>query len=471
MAQVKTRFAPSPTGLIHFGNVRTALFNVLLAKKSSGIFLLRIEDTDFERSREEHIQALQEDLRWLELDWQEGEAAGGAAAPYRQSQRGTVYEQYLEQLAAQDAVYPCFCSAVELEVSRKVQAAAGKPPRYSGKCAHLKAEEAAQKKADGVPYTLRFRMPKSTALSFDDVVRGPQKFPSEDIGDFIIRRSDGSFAFFFVNAVDDALMGVTHVLRGEDHLTNTPRQIALLQALGLPVPTYGHISLIVDAHGAPLSKRSGSLSVQELREMGYFPIAVNNYLARLGHHFIESELMTLDALSQAFDQSHLGRAPARYDRSQLDYWQAQAVQKADDAALLAWLAPALRGLVPEAEMAAFARAVRQNVIFPHDAKLWAEAVYAQALPLSDDARTVLEGASSELFRTAVDALSEDRDFKAFTQRGKQASGASGKALFLPLRAALTGQTFGPEMPALFSLIGHARARHRLMQHVLSSEID
>ena len=190
-----------------------------------------------------------------------------------------------------------------------------------------------------MPYTLRFRMPKSEALTFDDVVRGAQRFPSEDIGDFIIRRSDGSFAFFFVNAIDDALMGVTHVLRGEDHLTNTPRQIALLQALNMPAPIYGHISLIVDAQGAPLSKRSGSLSVQELREMGYFPIAINNYLARLGHHFVETGLMDMDALSRAFDQSHLGRAPARYDRSQLDYWQAQAVQQADTASLLDWLPP------------------------------------------------------------------------------------------------------------------------------------
>lgn len=471
MPFVKTRFAPSPTGLIHFGNVRTALFNVLLAKKMGGHFLLRIEDTDVERSREEYIQALQADLRWLGLDWQEGEAVGGAAAPYRQSRRTDAYETYLTQLRTQGRVYPCFCSAVELEVSRKVQAASGKPPRYSGKCAHLKAEEVAQKQAEGLPYTLRFSMPKNSTLDFVDVVRGILKFPAEDIGDFIIRRSDGSFAFFFVNAVDDALMGVTHVLRGEDHLTNTPRQIALLEALGLPVPTYGHISLIVDEHGAPLSKRSGSLSVQELRELGYFPNAVNNYLARLGHHFVETHLMGLEALAQAFDESHLGRAPARYDRSQLDYWQAQAVQQSDAASLLEWLGPSLKSFVPDAELEAFAQAVRGNIVFPHDARLWAEAVYADALPLSEDARGVLEAASSDLFRAAVDALSEDMDFKAFTQRVKQASGASGKGLFLPLRAALTGQTYGPEMPALFSLMGYARARHRLTQYVLSSEID
>ena len=471
MPSIKTRFAPSPTGLIHFGNVRTALFNVLLAKKQQGLFLLRIEDTDSERSREDYIVALQSDLHWLELDWQEGETLGGAAGPYRQSQRSGLYEKYLGQLAAQDKVYPCFCTAVELEVSRKVQAASGKPPRYSGKCAHLKADEVAAKQASGLASTIRFRMPKATTLSFNDLVRGAQKFPAEDIGDFIVRRSDGTFAFFFVNAVDDALMGVTHVLRGEDHLTNTPRQIALLQALDLPVPTYGHISLIVDAHGAPLSKRSGSLSVQELREMGYFPIAVNNYLARLGHHFVETELLSLDQLAQAFDESHLGRAPARYDRSQLDYWQAQAVQKIELPALVEWLAPTLKGHVPEAELTAFTQAVRGNIVFPHDAKLWAEAVYAEALPISEAARAVLDAASSELFRAAVDALQEDMDFSAFTARVKQSSGATGKGLFQPLRAALTGQVFGPEMPALFRLMGQARAHHRLTQHVLSSEID
>lgn len=471
MHALKTRFAPSPTGLIHFGNVRTALFNVLLARKEAGVFLLRIEDTDAERSREEYIQALMEDLQWLGLDWQEGEKVGGQAAPYRQSGRLAAYEKYLGELEAIDRVYPCFCSAVELEVSRKVQAASGKPPRYSGKCAHLKADEVAKKKADGLPYTVRFRMPKSEALTFDDVVRGPQRFPSEDIGDFIIRRSDGSFAFFFVNAIDDALMGVSHVLRGEDHLTNTPRQIALLQALNLTAPIYGHISLIVDEHGAPLSKRSGSLSVQELREMGYFPIAVNNYLARLGHHFVETGLMDLHTLSQAFDQSHLGRAPARYDRSQLDYWQSQAVQQADEATLLAWLAPTLKAWVPEESTVAFAQAVRPNIVFPHDARLWIEAVFADALPVSDAARQALDSAAPNFFRAAVNALQEDMDFKAFADRVKAASGASGKNLFLPLRAALTGQVFGPEMPALFKLMGHARARHRLTQHVLASEID
>jgi glutamyl-tRNA synthetase len=471
MPTFKTRFAPSPTGLIHFGNVRTALFNALLAAKERGVFLLRIEDTDVERSREEYTQALQQDLSWLGLDWQEGADGGGNAGPYRQSQRGSIYEEYLEKLRRQDRVYPCFCSAVELEVSRKVQASAGKPPRYSGKCANLKPDEAVQKVEQGLPYTLRFRMPKSETLEFDDLVRATQKFPSDDIGDFIVRRSDGTFAFFLVNALDDALMQVTHVLRGEDHLTNTPRQIALLQALGLPVPRYGHISLIVDEKGAPLSKRSGSLSVQELREMGYFPLAVNNYLARLGHNYVRNDFMNLEELVAGFEMTSLGRAPARYDRSQLDFWQSQAVLHANLDALCAWLGDAVKELIPAADLHDFAAAVRDNITFPHDARLWAEAVYARALPLSDEARQVLENAAPEFFRKAADQLLPDMDFKAFLERVKAATGAHGKALFLPLRAALTGQIFGPEMPRLFPLIGFERARHRLAGHVLSTEID
>lgn len=470
-SSLKTRFAPSPTGLLHFGNVRTALFNALLARKKQGIFLLRIEDTDIERSREEYTEALQQDLKWLGLDWQEGAGAGGAAEPYRQSQRGSIYDEYLKVLRQQGKVYPCFCSAVELEVSRKVQAAAGKPPRYSGKCANLKPDEAAAKIEQGLPHTLRFRMPRGEVIVFEDVVRGAQKFPSDDIGDFIIRRSDGSFAFFYVNALDDALMGVTYVLRGEDHLTNTPRQIALLQALLLPVPVYGHISLIVDSKGAPLSKRSGSMSVQELRELGYFPSAVNNYLARLGHNYSENELLDVDQLCASFEIGSLGRAPARYDRSQLDYWQSQAVQLADLDTLCAWIWPAVKDRVPEQMQREFIAAVRDNVVFPHDAKIWADAAFSDTVPLSEEARQVLDDAAPDFFRQAADQLLPDMDFPAFVNRVKAATGAQGKKLFLPLRAALTGQTFGPEMPRMFPLIGFERARHRLFEHVLNTDID
>ncbi len=466
---LKSRFAPSPTGLIHFGNVRTALFNALLSRKSEGIFLLRIEDTDAARSREEYTRALCEDLSWLGLDWQEGERAGGKLGPYRQSDRVSVYEKHLESLKAEGKVYPCFCSAVELEVSRKMQAQSGQPPRYSGKCAHLKPEEIAAKIAQGISHTLRFRMPKKASIEFVDLVRGKQTYSSDEIGDFIIRRSDGTFAFFYVNALDDALMQVTHVLRGEDHLTNTPRQIAILEALSMPIPQYGHISLIVDGAGAPLSKRSGSLSVQELREIGYFPIAVNNYLARLGHHYESNELMDLDALASGFEISNLGRAPARYDRSQLDHWQALALQQMETSKLAKWLESAVAGIVPESDMEKFSEAVRSNVTFPHDAKLWAEAIYSDAMPISDDAISALMETPSTFFEKAAELI--EPDFKTFSQKVKEATGASGKKLFMPLRAALTGQTHGPEMPRVLPLIGLERARARLLRHVLNKDVD
>lgn len=460
MSQIKTRFAPSPTGLLHFGNVRTALFNALFAAKNDGLLLLRIEDTDLERSSEEYSLRIERDLRWLELNWHEGGTAGGPSAPYYQSQRVEIYQEYLEQLVAADRVYPCFCTAVELEVSRKVQAAAGRPPRYSGKCAHLSAAESAAKKAQGLNYTTRFRMPKNELLGFDDAVRGKQSFSSDDIGDFIARRSDGNFAFFFVNAIDDALMGVTHVLRGEDHLTNTPRQIALLRALNLTPPVYGHISLIVDHLGAPLSKRSGSLAVEELERLGYFPLAINNYLARLGHHYADHHLLSMKQLAEQFELSNLGRAPARYDRTQLDHWQALAVQQADEASLVAWLEPAVRGLVPTGELSRFATAVRGNIVFPSDALQWAQAIFGDSLSVSEEAREVLHATGSAFFDAVMKVYDESMDFAAFVAAARKSTGASGKNLFLPLRAALTGHVHGPEMPAVYALLGR-RARHRL----------
>ncbi len=457
MSALKTRFAPSPSGLLHFGSVRTALFNALYAQKMGGSFLLRIEDTDQGRSKPEFVAALQDDLTWLGLQWQEG--------PIAQSQRGEIYTAHERRLHAAGSVYPCFCTALELELSRKVQAQSGKPPRYDGKCAHLEKTEQTQKLAEGVPHTLRFRMPAGGDISFIDIVRGPQKFLCADIGDFIIRRTDGSYAFFFVNAIDDALMGVTHVLRGEDHLTNTPRQIAMLQALNLTVPEYGHITLIVDAHGAPLSKRSGSLPVQTLRDQGYFPEAINNYLARLGHTYADNNLMTLSQLADAFELSHLGRAPAHYDARQLLHWQALAVQQADPARLKLWLGKHVTDLVPHGEVDEFVAAIRDNVIFPEDARLWAAAIYAETLTIAADAQSILSNVPSEFFSVALSTLDEQVDFNTLASSLKQSLGVNGKRLFQPLRAALTGQLHGPEMQRIFPLIGPARIRKRFKAHL------
>ena len=260
---LKTRFCPSPTGFLHLGNMRTALFNALFAKNQQGTFLLRIEDTDKTRSEERYTDALCADLKWLGLQWNEGPGCDSAAGPYWQSQRQTVYDTYYQQLEAGNWVYPCFCTEQQLALARKLHISSGKPPRYTGICRNLTPEMVQEKCAQGLKPTLRFRVPLDQETVFHDLVRGDQRCNHHDMGDFIIRRADGTPPFMYCNAIDDALMGVTHALRGEDHLTNTPRQIMILKALNLPIPTYGHISLIVGADGTPLSKRNGSRASYE----------------------------------------------------------------------------------------------------------------------------------------------------------------------------------------------------------------
>jgi glutamyl-tRNA synthetase len=461
----KTRFAPSPSGLLHLGKVRTALFNAILAKKHQGIFLLRIEDTDQERSRADYAQAIMQDLHWLGLDWQEGPPRGGQTddkeASYLQSQRLPIYRRYFADLEVRGLVYPCFCSAQELALSRKTQLAVGRPPRYSGRCYRLSKAEVEARLAENEPASLRFHVPPGAHVKFDDKVRGPQDFLSDDIGDFIIRRSDGTPAFFFSNAIDDALMDVTLVLRGEDHLTNTPRQILLLNALNLPAPEYAHIALVVGDDGAPLSKRHGSRSVQELRETGFFPRALNNYLARLGHSYADNAYLDMDRLTADFDLARLGRAPARYDGAQLLHWQHEAVLHASEAELWRWMGARVHRLVPVQDRSSFLEAVRANIAFPTDAGEWADRIYSDNLLYSEEARNAITNAKPDFFEKAATALDSAMDFSAFANSLKGVTGTQGKALFQPLRSALTGQTHGPEMVRIFPLIGMVRAKYRL----------
>lgn len=461
-SSVKTRFAPSPTGLLHLGNIRTALFNVLLARHHGGRFLLRIEDTDRERSREEYTDALMRDLRWLGLEWQEGPQTGGEYAPYAQSQRGEIYARYAAELERQGLAYPCFCTEQELKLSRKTQLASGRAPRYSGRCRSLSADEVQTRVRAGVPASLRFRVPTNARVEFADRVRGTQTFASDDIGDFIIRRSDGTPAFFFTNAIDDALMQVSLVVRGEDHLTNTPRQILLLQALKLPVPEYAHIALVVGADGTPLSKRHGSRTVQELRESGFFALAINNYLARVGHTYTDNRLMSLDELAHAFAMERLGRAPARYDATQLLHWQREAILQASSDELWRWMGADVHAIVPAEARAAFIDTVRSNISAPEHALMWARIVFTDDWDLSHTARAVIQQAGRGFFDSALQFFDRHAtDFKALSDELKTSTGAKGKALFQPLRAALTGELDGPEMARLLPLITAARARKRL----------
>ena len=466
MSPTKTRFAPSPTGLIHIGNARTALFSAV----AGDAFLLRIEDTDAERSRREFVDELINDLHWLGLEWNEGPSTSEPDQDWYQSRRTAIYEHYYEQLITQGHAYPCFCSATELEVSRKVQLSAGKPPRYTGRCAHLSEEEIRQKREEGREPTLRFRVPKGESVSFEDGVRGAQKFLSDDIGDFIIRRADGSAAFFFCNAIDDALMGVTHVVRGEDHLANTPRQIMLLTALGLNLPSYAHTALILGDDGAPLSKRNGSRSINQLREEGYFPVALLNMMARLGHHYECEELMGLAELKARFDMQHLGRSPARFDPTHLHHWQSLAIRTVSDAELHAWLRPETCAIVPESQRQTFLEVVRSNCLFPDQADRWARILFTdEPLELEEASSQSVQQAGESFFLAAIDAANRaGTDFNAFLASLKAATGAKGKGLFMPLRAALTGRHDGPELGLLYGVIEPHRLHRRMAEFTFTS---
>ena len=457
--RTRTRFAPSPTGLLHLGNLRTALFNALLARRDAGDFVLRIEDTDVERSDSVYVQSLCEDLRWLGLSWQEGPEVGGIHHPYAQSARQAIYDAYFDQLEGADRAYPCFCTERELELSRRAQRAAGKAPRYAGTCAHLSGDERETRRARGLRPTLRFRVPRGRTVVFDDLVRGTQRFETDDIGDFIIRRADGTPAFFFSNAVDDALMGITHVMRGEDHLTNTPRQLLLLEALGLGAPVYAHISMITGDDGAPLSKRNGSRAVSDLRAEGYLPGAVVNHLARLGHTYDDNALQDLDALATGFSVDRLGRAPARFDSEQLQHWQREAMHALSAAEMRDWMRQAAGDLLPVERAETFADAVRDNVQFPEDVRQWCRILFEDLPPPDDDAHAWLEQAGPAFFRAAAEA---GGDWAAVTDAVKEATGAKGKGLFMPLRLALTGQRHGPELPTIYDLLGEDEARRRFL---------
>ena len=452
-----TRFAPSPTGSLHLGNARTAFFSYLWARKTGGRFILRIEDTDAERSRQRFRDELMVDLRWLGMDWDEGPDVGGPSGPYSQAERDEFYKTLYGQLERGGMAYPCYCTAEDLELSRKLRRMAGKPPRYAGTCRNLSAAQRAEREARGLKPALRFRVPDEAVIEFIDSVHGPQRFASDDIGDFIVRREDGTPAFFFCNAVDDSAMGVTQVLRGDDHLTNTPRQLLILDALKLRRPAYGHVGLLVGADGAPLSKRHGSTSAQDFRERGFLSIAVLNQLFRLGHASDVDGWLPLAEMPAHFRPEHLGRAPARFDEAQLLHWQKEALERMSDAEVAAWLNS---GDAPE-----FVDLVRHNVVLPADAVAWRAVVNGELAPLGEEQRSVIEAAGAGFFAAAVDAFDQSgADLKTLAKTLKERTGRKGPEIFMPLRVALTGQAHGPELAQLLKLMAPQTARRRLESH-------
>ena len=456
---IRTRFSPSPTGLLHLGNVRAALFSALFAAHSKGIFLIRIEDTDYARSEDRFITSLLDDLRWLGIEWQEGPDVGGAHTPYRQSERHSIYDGYYQQLEAIGRAYPCFCSDQELALNRKIQLSRGQAPRYPGTCRNLSKEEIEKRIADGKKPTLRFQVPTKTVIEFVDLVKGPQKFNSDDIGDFIIRRGEGTASFMFCNAIDDSLMEVTHAIRGEDHLANTPRQLMILQALKMRTPEYGHLSLITGDDGAPLSKRHGSSSLHDLREQGYLPRAVLNYLSRLSHAYDEQKLLTFFELAERFHLGKISRASARFDVNQLLHWQKEAVMALDSTEVSAWLGQ--QG-IPENKHDLFIEVMQKNILFPTEALKWKDIFFGGRLQFSVENEAILKEAGESFFIAAEAAVKQHGlDLKAILDELKTTLSVAGKKLFMPLRIALTGEQHGPELVQIANLLGQEKMRERI----------
>ena len=442
---------------MHLGNARTAFFSHLWARKTGGRFILRIEDTDLERSQPRYRDELLVDLGWLGLEWDEGPGVGGPCGPYSQSERGAVYRDLFARLERSQRTYPCYCTTEELELSRKLQRMAGKPPRYAGTCRHLTSAQRAERETRGLKPTLRFAVVPDAVVEFADLVHGPQSFSSADIGDFIVRRDDGTAAFFFCNAVDDSFMGVTHVLRGDDHLTNTPRQLMLLDALELRRPSYGHVGLLVGADGAPLSKRYGSKSVHEFRARGFLSAAVLNHLFRLGHTGDKEGWLAAADMPAHFRPEHLGVAAARFDESQLVHWQRETLQRMSTNEIRAWL-----GAGASTE---FVELVRHNIVLPGDAAPWATVVHGELPPLGDAERRIVAAAGPAFFTAAAEALEQSgADLKQLAKILKERTGRKGAEIFMPLRVALTGQAHGPELAPLLQLMTPGTARRRLASH-------
>jgi glutamyl-tRNA synthetase len=458
---ITTRFAPSPTGELHLGNARTALFSWLFARHHGGRFVLRIEDTDTERSKEPYTAALMEDLKWMGLQWDLGPGRAQPGEEFHQSRRGAIYARHSATLDARGLTYPCYCTTLELDLSRKAQLAAGRPPRYAGTCRELSPEARVRKSAQGISPTTRFRVPTGRRVEFNDMVHGHQSFATDDIGDFILRRADGSAAFFFSNAIDDAEMGITHVLRGEDHLTNTPRQLLVLEALGLRAPTYGHLSLLVGADGSPLSKRHGATSVREFRERGYLPTALTNHLFRLGHSSSENGVLALEAMARAFTVKHLGRAPARFEESQLNVWQREVAHHLPLEESEAWLAAETPRDIDAERRRAFIAAIRPNVLLPADVARWREVVFGAAPSLNEESLARVREAGPQFFRAAADAAATGGKLDAIVSAVKAATGAKGQALWKPLRLALTGSPEGPELAPLLHAMPDSAIHDRL----------
>lgn len=476
--KLKVRFAPSPTGPFHIGGARSALFNWLVARHADGTFLVRIEDTDLKRSTKESEENIKDSLKWLGMNWDEGIDVGGPHGPYRQTERLDLYKKEVQRLLDEGKAYYCYCSAEELEKSRKAQLDAGKTPIYDEHCRHLTGEEKAKYEAEGRKPVVRLKVRKDGVFAFDDMVRGHVEFQAAGVGDFIIMKSDGIPVYNFAVVIDDAFMEVTHVIRAEEHLSNTPRQLAIYEALGYKPPKFGHISLILGEDHKKMSKRHGATSVTEYRNMGYLPEAVVNYLALLGWTPKgEQEIFTEEELIKQFSMKRVSSNDAVFDINKLNWINFQYMKKLDADQLYDLIVPFLvkAGYVDAAvseEKKGWLKKViwfmKDHIYFAGQAADELKFFFEDMPKITDeDVLAIMKAETSgKLLKAFIEDLKaletfDQAEIKKCFNACMKAQGIKGKAAYEPTRIALTGVTQGPGMFEMMELFGREKTMDRL----------
>ncbi|WP_028988510.1 glutamate--tRNA ligase [Thermicanus aegyptius] len=477
---VRVRYAPSPTGHLHIGGARTALFNYLFAKRYGGKFIIRIEDTDMKRHVADAERSQLDNLRWLGIEWDESVDKDGGYGPYRSMERLHLYQPFLERLLAEGKAYPCFCSEEELLAEREAQRAAGETPRYSGKCSLLSPEERERRMAEGIPYAIRFRVPKGVELSFTDLIRGFVSFRSDDIGDFVIVKQDGAPTYNFAVTIDDMLMEISHVIRGEEHLSNTPRQLLIYRALGAKAPEFAHLPLILNQDRQKMSKRDESIIqfVEQYREMGYLPEAIINFLSLLGWSPEgEREIFSLKELEEIFSIERVSKSPAVFDTDKLAWMNNHYMKEADPALITEQALPHLvkAGYIEEPITEEKRRWVGQLVALYQEKLHYAAEIvpftkmfFEEPSSWDDEAMEIMNGSGvREVLSSFLRKLEEEKGFtpenvKELLKEVQKETGQKGKNLFMPIRVAATGEVYGPDLNHTLSLLGRENVKKRLL---------
>ncbi len=479
MTKVRVRYAPSPTGNLHIGNARTALFNYLFAKHYGGDFVLRIEDTDFKRNKEEGERSQLKYMDWLGLDYDEGIGKEKEFGPYRQSERIEIYQKYAEQLLAEDKAYKCYMTAEELEAEREEQVANGLPPRYSGKHAHLTKEEQDQFEKEGRKPSIRIRVPQDRTYSFNDMVKGELSFEGKDFGDFVIVKNDGVATYNFAVAIDDHLMEISHVLRGDDHVSNTPKQLVVYEALGFKPPIFGHMTLIVNENKKKLSKRDETIIqfIEQYDDLGYLPEALFNFITLLGWSPEgEQEIFTREEFVKIFDEKRLSKSPAFFDNNKLtwinnQYIKAQPLERIVNLALPFFVK---EGVAIQEEVdnnrAWFEKLIS---LYQPQMSYGAEIVeltkqfFVEEIKFDEEELEILkQDTTVAVFEDFLEKLEVAGDFtsesiKTLIKTIQKDTGVKGKNLFMPIRIASTGSMHGPELNTSLELLGRDRVVARV----------